>query len=258
MEWAYPDDTSIMLFMLLLARTASFFAVFPAFGGGTVPRRIKGAVAGVMCILLYSIVPPLAQMPPDLGSALLLLGREVLIGLLLGSIIHFVFMAAQFAGQTIGVQMGLSAASLFDPSTKEQVAVSGRFYYLMAIMLFLGLDLHHEFIAGLGRSFTLVPPGSASLPVAGVGQWVALSGKVLTLGVRLSMPVIGALLAVDTALGFLARIVPQMNIFLVGFPVKITVGLAVMLLGIGSAGRLLSDSLGSLLTDFYSVMSWIR
>lgn len=257
MDWAYPDNASILLFLLILARTSSFFSVFPAFGGGNVPHRIKAGAAALLAILLYSGAEPLQALPSSTGAFMLLIVGEVLLGLLLGSLVHFVFMAAQFAGQAIGVQMGLAAASIFDPTTKEQVAVNGRFYYLIAIMIFLGLDLHHDFIAGLGCSFDVVPPGSGVFPEAGIRHWVALTGQVLLLGVRLSLPVIGALLLVDTALAFLARIVPQMNIFLIGFPLKISLGMLVMALGVGMAGRLLRDSMRLLVNDFYSILSWM-
>jgi len=256
--WPVLDNTSVVLFLLILARTAAFFSVFPALGGPAVPMRIKAAAAATLSILLYTAVPAPAVMPVELAAQVLMLLRETLIGLMLGSLVHFVFMGAQFAGQAIGVQMGLAAASLFDPSTRETVGVSGRFYYLLALLLFLSLNLHHQFLAGLGRSFTVLPLGETSIPGPGFLHWAELTGQVLMLALRLSMPVLAALLLLDLALGFLGRLVPQMNIFMVGFPLKIALGMAVLALGVRVAGPLLERSFESLLLDFHSLMSWMR
>ncbi len=257
MTWPVITEEAVLRFLLVLARATAFFAVFPVFGGGGVPVRIKAGAGGVLALFLFGLVSPLAEMPTHaLGMALMMI-REVILGLVLGSLVHFVFMGAQFAGQAIGVQMGLAIASIFDPSTGEQVGVSGRFYYLVAILLFLGLDLHHPFLAGFGSSFDLLPIGGTQLAVAGFQHWAELSGQVLLLAVRMSLPVIGALLLVDLALGFLSRLVPQMNIFLVGFPLKIGLGLAALALGIGVGARVLRGAIEALIVDFHSLMSWM-
>lgn len=258
MSWPVLDNTSVVLFFLVLARTTAFFAVFPAFGGSAVPMRIKAAAAGTMSILLFTAVPAPAVLPTDTIAQLMMLLRETLVGLMLGSLVHFVFMGAQFAGQAIGVQMGLAAASLFDPTTRETVGVSGRFYYLLALLLFLSLNLHHQFLVGLGRSFTVLPMGEMGIPGQGFMRWAELTGQVLMLALRLSMPVLASLLLLDLALGFLGRLVPQMNIFMVGFPLKIALGMAVLALGVRVAGPLLARSFDGLLLDFYSLMSWMR
>jgi len=256
--WPVFTEEAIIRFLLVLARATAFFSVFPVFGGGGVPVRIKAAAGAVLALFLFGTVGPLADLPTHaLGLALLII-KEVVLGILLGSLVNFVFMGAQFAGQSIGVQMGLAIASIFDPGTGEQVSVSGRFYYLVAILLFLGTDLHHPFLAGFGRSFELLPIGSGSFAVAGFQHWAELSGKVLLLAVRMSLPVIGALLLVDLALGFLSRLVPQMNIFLVGFPLKIGLGLAALALSMGVGARVLSSAIDSLVVDFHSLMSWMR
>jgi len=257
LTWPVLTEEAVLRFLLVLARASAFFAVFPVFGGGSVPVRFKAGAGGVLALFLFGLVSPLAEMPTHAVGMFLLIFREVVLGLLLGSLVHFVFMGAQFAGQAIGVQMGLAIASIYDPSTRENVGVSGRFYYLMAVLLFLGLDLHHPFIAGFGDSFTLLPIGDTKIAIAGFQHWAELSGQVLLLAVRMSLPVIGALLLVDLALGFLSRLVPQMNIFLVGFPLKIGIGLAALALGISVGARVLRGAIESLLVDFHSLISWM-
>jgi flagellar biosynthesis protein FliR len=255
--WPVLNDEAIIIFLLVLTRTGAFFSIFPAFGGGNVPIKIKVGAAASLAILIHSTVVVTGTLPVSLPGLLLLMGRETLVGLLLGSLVAFVFMAAQFAGQAIGVQMGLAAASLFDPTTRETVSVTGRFYYLLAILIFLTLNLHLQFLAGFARSFDIVPIGGTGIPVESITQFAKLSGKVLVLGMRLSLPVIGALLILDTALGFMARLVPQMNIFLFGFPLKITVGFVVLAMGVGPVTRLMRRSLTLLLEDFYLLMNWM-
>jgi flagellar biosynthetic protein FliR len=256
--WPVIESESIVLFMLILARTAAFFAVFPGLGGAAVPMRIKAAAAATLSALLFTAVPAPALLPVDAFAQVLLILRETIVGLLLGSLVNFVFMAAQFAGEIVGVQMGLAAAGLYDPSTQETVGVNGRFYHFIALLLFLSLDLHHPFLRGLGSSFTLLPVGETTLAPASFLHWGQLSSQVFALALRLAMPVLAALLLLDLALGFLSRLVPQMNIFLVGFPLKIAAGLVVLALGVRSTGPLLVRACDSLLVDFHSLLTWMR
>lgn len=258
MSWPVLPELEVLHFLLVLARTGAFLAVFPAFGDATVPWRIKAGATGIISLLLIGSTPLPAALPSHWLGLALLIARETFVGLLLASLVRFVFMGAQFAGQAIGVQMGLGAASLFDPSTRVTVMVNGQFYYLMAVLLFLSLNLHHAFLEGFARSFRVLPTGETGVNLNGVMQWIRFSGQVLLLALRLSLPVIGALLLLDLALGFMARLVPQMNIFLMGFPLKIALGFAVLALGVGAAGRLLSQAAGRLLIDFNSVLSWLR
>ena len=258
MTWPVISEAEALRFLLILARAGAFVAVFPVLGDGAVPMRIKAGIAGAFSLLLAGGGAAFANLPEHWLGLVLLMGREVLIGLILGSAVRFVFMGAQFAGQSIGVQMGLGAASLFDPSTDVSVMVNGRFYYLLAVLLFLSLNLHHAFLENFGRSFQILPLGEGGLPMGGIEQWVRLSGSVLLLAVRLSLPVIAALLLLDIALGFMARLVPQMNIFLMGFPLKIALGFAVLALSVGPAGRLLAESCRRMVGDFQTLMSWMR
>ncbi len=258
MTWPVINEVELVSFLLILFRCAAFIAMFPAFGNSTVPRRVKLGVAASIGILLYTNVPHLTAVPDHWMELALFALREMLLGLLMGSLLRFAFMGAQFAGQTIGVQMGLGAASIYDPGTKATVMVNGRLYYLIAVLLFLGLNLHHRFIEIFAQSFTLLPLGEIGPGPEAFHYWAKMTGKVLLLGVRLSLPVIAALLILDTALGFMARLVPQMNIFMVGFPLKIALGFAVLALGVGGASRILRGAMESLTGDLQSLMLWMR
>lgn len=258
MTWPVIETQSVVLFMLILARTAAFFAVFPGLGGGAVPMRVKAAAAAALSALLFTAVPAPALLPSDPFAQVLLVLRESIVGLLLGSLVNFLFMAAQFGGEIIGVQSGLAAAAIYDPNTQETVGVHGRFYYLIALLLFLSLDLHHPFLRGLGRSFSLLPVGEFGIAPASFLHWAKLAGQVFTLALRLSMPVLAALLLLDLALGFLSRLVPQMNIFLVAFPLKIAATLAVLALALRTAGPLLVRTCDRLVLDFHSLLTWMR
>lgn len=258
MTWPVIGEEYALRFILVLARTATFFGVFPAFGGGNVPWRVKSGAAALMAILMVDSVTLPAILPDHWLGLGLLVAREALLGLLLGSLVHFIFMGAQFAGQAIAVQMGLAMSGVFDPTTRETVGAGSRFYYLLALLLFLGLDLHHPFLASFGRSFTLVPPGEGSLNLAGFHQWAKLSGDVLILAMRLALPILGSLLVLDIALGFMARLVPQMNIFLVGMPLKIALGLAALALAVGMSSELFRSGFDALALDFMRLIQGMR
>jgi flagellar biosynthetic protein FliR len=152
----------------------------------------------------------------------------VLLGALLGVVASALFAGIAFAGQLAGIQMGFAIAQVFDPNSSQQMPLIGRMQELFAVMIFLLLDGHHILLSALGLSLRTVPPGS--LPDgSGLLAAVAMVGtSVFLLAILVGGPVVAALFLTDTALGFVARAVPQMNIFLVGLPVKIAGGLALL------------------------------
>lgn len=227
----FPDPAETALFTLVLGRMAGLFSAIPLFGGKIVPQRIKIALVFAMTLVFFPIVRPgLPQLPTDSISIGLLTIRETLIGISLGLLSQMIFSAVEFCGQIIGTQMGFSAASQFDPTMGTQISVMSVVQNLLAVLLFMSMGMHHIFIRAIVESYTLVPVGAWHVSGGLLKFWIATSAGVFILAIKLAAPVMASLVAATVALGVMARSFPQMNIFMISFPLNIGIGF--MILGI--------------------------
>jgi flagellar biosynthetic protein FliR len=220
------DLDRILLFVLLLARATGLLMLAPFLGERAVPRSIKAFFALSLAFLMATFVPPLTTLPASLPALVLLAAAELSVGLSMGFLARLTIVAFEMAGQIISIQMGLAIAQVIDPMSGAQSSILSRWMGLLGIALFLTLDGHHHLLRALEASLELVPPGQGLLSDSVIAGLVELSGETLTAAMTLAAPVIGVLLLTSTGLGILARTVPQMNIFMVGFPIKIALGLA--------------------------------
>jgi len=153
--------------------------------------------------------------------------REVLVGLSIGMGATLIISGIQMAGQIADTQMGLGMANVIDPMTNTQVSVMGQFYNMVAILVFLGVDGHHMLIRALVDSFSVIPLGHANFTPALADKMMNLFAQMFFIAFRVGAPVIGALFITNMALGVVARTVPQMNVFIVGMPLSLGVGLLI-------------------------------
>lgn len=198
----------------------------PVFGYTAVPLQVKAALGFVMAIVL---APATAiHLTPTYYGPMMFFGvamQEALIGLTIGAATLLLLMGAEFAGTLIGLQMGFSIVNLFDPAQEQEVSIIGRFEYLLALMIFISLDMHHLLIAAVGDSFLRIPIGTAVLDAKVALAFAKMTADVFAVAVKLAGPVLAILLLTEIALGFVSRAMPQMNVFIVSFPLKVGVGL---------------------------------
>lgn len=224
-----PTPADIFLFALILCRIAGLFAALPVFGGRRLPTRIKiVAVLAItlVCMPILQLAPP--PVPKDAFSVGLMVLREVMIGLTLAFITQVIFAAVEFSGQIIGLQMGFSISSIIDPAMGNQTQVMSVMQTLLATLFFLSLNIHHTFIRAIVDSFTIIPLGGWQMSEALIRFLVKVTGDVFILGVRLAAPVMVTLLLASVVLGVMARAFPQMNVFMVSFPLNIGLGFVVL------------------------------
>ena len=217
-------------FLLLLTRVAAIVGASPLLGSRNVPMQLKAALAAIIAIVLLQTIDVPAAAPPEGLSILPLLLKEVAAGLLLGYSITVTFAIFQLMGQFMDFPMGFSMVNVFDPTSQTQIPILGQFNYLLALMIFLLIDGHHFLFYVLKKSLELVPLGAVALPRELLGWLLAVFSQMFSLGFQLSLPVVGTLFLTDLALAILARTVPQMNVFVVGYPAKVAIGLGVLLL----------------------------
>jgi flagellar biosynthetic protein FliR len=225
----FLDMAEFSLFSLVLGRMAGLFSAIPLFGGKMVPARVKLATVFAMTLVFFPIVRAgLPQIPTDSVSLGLLMIREALIGVSLGLLSQVIFSAVEFCGQIIGHQMGFNAASLFDPAMGTQVSIVSVMLNLFGVLIFMVMGMHHVFIRAIVESYSVVPVGAWHISGGLLQFMIATTTGIFILAIKLAAPVMVSLLAATVALGIMARSFPQMNIFMISFPLNIGLGLMVM------------------------------
>ncbi|CAJ49312.1 flagellar biosynthetic protein, partial [Bordetella avium 197N] len=213
----------------------------PLFSESTIPVKVKIGLAFMLAAAIAPGLPPMPSVSPSSYEGLLLLAQQVLIGVALGFTMRVVFSAVQTAGEYIGLQMGLSFASFFDPGTGANTAVLSRFMNILAMLIFLALDGHLLMLAALVRSFDILPLTPAVLDRNGLGVLVQWGGTVFISGLLLALPLVCALLTINLAMGILNRAAPQLTVFAVGFPIMLTIGLLVLSVVLPHSGPFLEQ-----------------
>lgn len=225
---------SLATYLLILTRITAFFVATPLFSYRAIPttqRIIFGALLAWM--LVYTIEAP--DLVID-GTYILLVAKEAVTGLAIGIIAFIIMAAIQVAGGFIDFQMGFAVANVIDPQTGAQSPLLGQFFNSLAILLLLALNGHHMLLDGIFYSYQFIPMdqlwpafGEERLAVFVVKTFVTSFG----IAFQMSIPIVATLFLVDLALGITARAVPQMNIFVIGFPVKIGVSFLVLVIMMG-------------------------
>lgn len=231
----------LVLVGLAFARLLAFLIIVPFFGGAAVPARVKVATATALVIIVY---PSLAATLPPAGARFSfgaigfagLLIKEAFVGFTLGFVASLVFEAVQVAGRVIDFQRGSTMAEMFAPQLQTQVSELGQFKLQFSIVIFLLIGAHHAFLRSLVESFHVVPalqfPNFEPGWSPGALFITQLAGAVLAIGVQLAAPAIIALLLTDVFFGIVNRVAPQINVFFLSLPVKMVVGLFVVLLAL--------------------------
>jgi len=215
-------------FLWPFVRILALIASAPLFGESSIPHRAK---IGLAFVLTVAIAPTLAP-PPPIGlssfAGLWILVQQILIGIAMGFTMRLVFAAAQTAGDLVGLQMGLSFATFFDPGMGANTAVLSRLFNILAVLIFLAIDGHLLMLGGLVMSFDALPIAPLSLHIDGWGVIIERGSQVMASGLLLALPLIAVLLTINLGLGILNRAAPQLSVFSVGFPISLTVGLIIL------------------------------
>lgn len=207
-------------------RVSGIVFVAPPFGASSVPPLIRGLVALVLTLVLLPAIP-LHAMDNAWRFGVAALG-ELVIGLAIGLLALLLILAVQGAGDLLDLEMGFAVANVIDPHFERPVPLMGSFLYFFALTLFLVIDGHLLVIRALFDSFQRIPPGAASWDGSLFHSIVEQFAWVIITAIQVSLPIIGVLFMATAALGVLARTMPQLNVFLVGMPLKIALGLAAL------------------------------
>lgn len=210
-------------------RIAGLMMVAPIIGTRSVPTRIRLMIAIATTLVIVPVIPKPEVIDPLSLHGMFISIEQVLIGIAMGLSVRIVFVVLELAGQAIGQLMGLMLASMVDPQNGNQVPIVGQFYLLLATLLFLSIDGHLVMIKTLADSFTLLPVGSGGISRDALWTFINWSGVVLATAVLIALPALVSMLIVNMGFGVMTRAAPQLNIFAVGFPVMIIMGVLVIM-----------------------------
>ncbi len=238
-------------------RIGALLLAAPLFGARTVPVRARVLLALTLALIVAPGVDVPADTQPLSAAGALLLVREVVIGASMGFLLQLVFGAMAMAGEIVALSMGLAFASMVDPERGVSVPLVGQYFVIFATLLFLTFDGHLALLTLLVESFQLLPPAATGLPAGGFWQLVGWGSAMFEAAVFVALPASAALLVASVSMGLIARSAPQLNIFAVGFPMTLVLGMVTLLLVMPSLPLQLEQVLDSAFTLSRSMLeSW--
>jgi len=217
----------------------------PIFSLPGVPAQVKVGLAVLTAWLLYPAVAGTA-VPQEIWAYLEAVLAETLAGLLMGLVSTMAVSAIQIAGGLLDLEMGFAMGALFDPLAGSQVTLMGRFFNVMAMLLLLVTDGHHALLLALADSFSMVPLGTLEITSFLTWQVIGVFTGMFGLALRLAAPILAVLLMADLALGLVARTVPQINVFILGFPLKAGLGTLITAVSLPLMAEVIGEILSGL------------
>jgi len=214
-----------------LLRALALFSAMPVLGMRSgVPVRVRVGLALLIAVASRASLPAMPVLRLDGPEAFLAVVQQIVVGVALGFAVRIVFAAVEFAGELVGLQMGLNFAGFFDPASGGQATATSRFFGTTVAFLFVVINGHLLVVAALVQSFHAFPVGGEPLALLRMLRPERWGGEIFALGLWIALPLVAMLLFVNLVLGIISRVAQQMNIFAIGFPITLGVGLTGLLM----------------------------
>ena len=241
-------------FILIMLRCSGLFVLAPVFGHKSIPKPIKVGLLILLSMILSSAVslPSVPLATTFVGLAGLAV-KELLVGVIIGLMFRLVFIAVMTAGSLAGYQIGMAIVTIYDANVSGQIGIIGRLWYLLAILIFLAIDGHHLILTSFADSYIVIPPGAVSLDGSLGLMMIKYTAYVWVLALKIGAPVMITLFLTDLSLGTIARTMPTMNVFFVGFPIKIGLGMVVIAMSLPVFTYMLERAVGYLNNELRTV-----
>lgn len=238
-------------FLLVFARVSALFATAPVLGTRTIPARVKAGLAALVSLAIRPLVERVVSAPPDnLVAFAGQIGAEVFVGLCLGFIASLVIMSIQIAGAFLDTQMGFGMMQVLNPMTGQTTGDIGNFLNQLALSLFIIGGGPLELIRAVVAGYATVPPGAVHLAGDPVTVLIAVVTGMFELAFKIALPAAAVLLAVDVAFAIISRSMPQMNIFMVGVPAKVVIGLSTLAMLLPPLATKMHDMMGIIMDGY--------
>jgi flagellar biosynthetic protein FliR len=208
-----------------LTRILGLIAAAPVFGNASVPVSVKVSLGALITLIVAPTLPAMPQVDPGSWEGMLIMTQQLVVGLAMGFAMRLVFAAIELAGEVSSLTMGLGFATFFDPSTSGRSSAISQFMALVATMAFLAVNAHLALLSALVESFSSLPIGGSLMSGGAPLELARWGARVFSAGLQISLPIVAALLVTNIAMGILTRAAPQLNLFGIGFPITLGVGL---------------------------------
>lgn len=220
----------IEVFLLIFIRMTGLFVIAPIFSRANVPTYLKIGFSFMLALILINTISIQNIIIGNIYEFAALVLREFIVGITLGYVSYTIFTAIYVAGELIDMQIGFGVVNVIDPVSNIQVSISSTFYFVLCMLIFLLCNGHHVLIRAIFNSYDYIPLGQAVFGAGLQSRVLAVFGGVFLIAFKIAAPILTAILITDVALGVISKTVPQLNVFVVGMPLKILLGLAVLVL----------------------------
>ena len=222
--------------LLVLVRMSGLFILSPVFGRQNMPALFKVGFAFFLTLIYVSATENLAVDYQDsMVLYVIYIVKELAIGIIMGYVTYIVMSGIYLAGQIIDNQIGFGYANVLDPITNIQVPLTSNFYYTYIILIFLLINGHHMIIRALFYSYKVIPLGQLTFSSEVIQELASLMTEMFAIALRISAPIIAAVFIADVVLGVLSKTIPEMNVFVLGMPIKVFLGLVIITITISNA-----------------------
>lgn len=222
--------------LLVLVRMSGLFILSPVFGRQNMPALFKVGFAFCLTLIYITATENLAVDYQDsMVLYVIYIVKELAIGIIMGYVTYIVMSGIYLAGQIIDNQIGFGYANVLDPITNIQVPLTSNFYYTYIILIFLLINGHHMIIRALFYSYKVIPLGQLTFSSEVIQELGSLMSEMFAIALRISAPIIAAVFIADVVLGVLSKTIPEMNVFVLGMPIKVMLGLIIITITISNA-----------------------
>ena len=257
MDIAALTANQIQLFILMFARTVTLISLLPVFGSQSVPLQIKAGLAFFISIILYPAVMRhgMPHIPATTGLFVFMVVQEVFVGVIIGFAASLLLTAVQFGGYLIDVLTGFSFVELVDPFSDTSVSIFGQFNILVFTILFLLINGHYFLLLAIEKSFVVIPVLGVHIHTGALTSYlIQMVGNVFSLGFKFTAPIFVTLMLTQVALAVVARTVPQINVFFVGIPLNITIGIGVTIVVLPEMSRMFREMVTLMMQDIWRLI----
>lgn len=245
---------TVEVFLLIFIRMTGLFVVAPIFSRKNIPSHLKIGFSFILALILFNTIKTQVLDFNNIFEYLILVLKEFLVGITLGYVSFLIFTAIYLAGQMIDMQIGFGVVNVIDPMSNIQVPITSTFYYTFCMLIFLICEGHHILIRALFYSYNFVPIGQAAFSKVLMDDVLRVFGNVLFISFKISAPILAAILISDVALGIISKTVPQLNVFMVGMPLKILLGLSVIVITLPMFVSLIETLIRGMDGDMYKFL----
>ncbi len=237
------------LFLLVMVRTSGIFIFSPFFSSQNIPNIMKIGLSFSVSLLITSTL----SISPDFSNEILILLilKELMVGVIIGFISYAFFSAFYVMGQIVDMKIGFGMANVIDPQNRIQVPLMGNFYYILSFLLLMSFNGHHLIISALVDSYNFLPIGGFKYTGDTMNLLINSLSKSFEIGFKLSTPIVAIIFLTDVVLGIISKTIPQMNVFVVGMPLKVLIGLLIILISMPIFFTVINGIFDVIVNDMY-------